>query len=144
VPAPANTETRWVFFQPPTIKTFRHTCAVCGYSTTAATTRTGGMVRHKGPSGWCDGSGRTPGDSELLSETPDPLFEQRMEYKRQVSRFEDGALERMREDRAKAAAAEAARVYHNAAGDIVYRQPDGSFRSDRDARGVPLSLWSID
>ena len=81
---PASSETRWVFFQPPSTKTFRHTCAVCGYSTTAATTCAGGISRHKSGSSWCVGSGMKPRESELLSETHDPKFEWRM---REIERF---------------------------------------------------------
>lgn len=129
---------------PPTIKVYRHTCDYCDYSTKADTTsRAEGMPRHKSRDArvgnvWCFGSGKMPGSSELLSETPDPTFRQRMDAKRRAARYEEESAKRIREDFARAAAADAARVYRNVAGDIVYRQPDGTFRSDRDTRGVPL------
>lgn len=79
---------------------------------------------------WCLGSGRKPGSSELLSEEPDPTFEQRMDAKRRAARWEEESAKRMREEFSRAAAVDAARVHRNVAGDIVYMQPNGMFSSD--------------
>ena len=70
-PTRANTETRWIIFEPPVLKTFRHTCAVCGYETSVVTKASGGMTRHKCNGEWCLGSGLSPGSSELLHEQKD-------------------------------------------------------------------------
>jgi hypothetical protein len=76
--AAANAETRWVLFEHPTIKRYRHHCNECSYTTTVLTKASHGMPRHKvkriGQDGskWCDGSGQKPSLSELLSERPDP------------------------------------------------------------------------
>ena len=70
-PSPANTETRWVIFQPPTLKTYRHHCSVCRYATSVVTKASGGMPRHKCNSEWCLGSNLQPGRSELLEERED-------------------------------------------------------------------------
>jgi hypothetical protein len=97
----AKTETRWVFFQPPTIKTFRHTCDECGYYTTAPTTKAGGMPRHKCKDGWCFGSGQKPRKSELISEMPDPMFNERMNALRREARWEASRAEYVQEDAAR-------------------------------------------
>jgi hypothetical protein len=76
--APVNAETRWVLFEPPTLKRYRHHCSECTYNTTVLTKASHCMPRHKekgiGRDGskWCDGSGHKPGYSELLSERADP------------------------------------------------------------------------
>jgi hypothetical protein len=76
--APANVERRWVLFQHPTIKRYRHHCNECSYMTTVLTKASHSMPRHKekgiGRDGskWCEGSGQKPSLSELLSERPDP------------------------------------------------------------------------
>ena len=70
-PSPANTETRWVIFQPPTLKTYRHHCSVCRYATSVVTKASGGMPRHKCNGEWCLGSNLQPGRSELLEERED-------------------------------------------------------------------------
>ena len=44
---PVNTETRWVIFEPPTLKTYRHSCSICGYGTLVVTKRSSRMPRHK-------------------------------------------------------------------------------------------------
>ncbi len=88
-------------FEPPTIKTYRHTCDECWYSTTAPLTKAGGMPRHKCKDGWCFGSGRKPRASELLSEMPDPTFHERMDAKRREARFEANLAEQRREDHAR-------------------------------------------
>ena len=68
-PSPSvNTETRWVIFEPPTLKTYRHFCSICGYETSVVTKASGGMPRHKSDGEWCPGSGCQPAHSELLSE----------------------------------------------------------------------------
>ena len=69
---PANTESRWVIFKPPTIKTHRHHCSVCMYATSVVTKASGGMPPHKCSGQWCTGSGLQPGCSELLEEREDP------------------------------------------------------------------------
>ena len=69
---PSKTERRWVIFVPPTLKTFRHHCSVCGYTTSVVTKASGGMPRHKCNGEWCIGSGLQPGCSELLDEREDP------------------------------------------------------------------------
>merc|ERR1712086_787791 len=43
----ANTETRWIIFEPLTLKIYRHSCAMCGYETSVVTKASGGMPRHK-------------------------------------------------------------------------------------------------
>merc|ERR1712146_469460 len=62
---PVNTETRWVIFEPPTLKTYRHRCGLCGYETSVVTKASGGMSRHKCNGEWCPGSGCQPAHSEL-------------------------------------------------------------------------------
>ena len=64
----ANTETRWIIFEPLTPKIYRHSCAMCGYQTSLMTKASGGMPRHKCNGEWCNGSGLHPGCSELLEE----------------------------------------------------------------------------
>ena len=72
---PENKETRWVVFQPPTLKTFRNYCRACDYSTTALTKKSKCMPRHKNADGeWCDGSGLKPRRREFISERPDPSY----------------------------------------------------------------------
>lgn len=75
---PSNAETRWVLFEYPTIKRYRHHCSVCSYTTTVLTKASHGMPRHKckgigcDGSKWCEGSGQKPSHSELLSERAHP------------------------------------------------------------------------
>ena len=70
--APFNTETRWVLFEPPTIKEYTHFCRCCGYETSLLTKASQGMPRHKVKAGgsWCDGSGQPPLKSVLQRELP--------------------------------------------------------------------------
>ena len=76
--AAVSSETRWVLYEPPTIKRYRHHCSECNYMTTVLTKASHSMPRHKvkqvGEDGskWCAGSGQKPYRSELQSERPDP------------------------------------------------------------------------
>ena len=79
----ANTETRWIIFEPLTPKIYRHSCAMCGYETSLMTKASGGMPRHKCNGEWCNGSGLHPGCSELLEE----CNQNRKEYLRTLTCF---------------------------------------------------------
>ena len=79
----ANTETRWIIFEPLTLKIYRHSCAMCGYETSVVTKASGGMPRHKCNGEWCNGSGLHPGCSELLEE----CNQNRKEYLRTLTCF---------------------------------------------------------
>ena len=77
---PANAETRWVYFEQPTLKRYQHHCSECMYTTTVLTKASHCMPRHKvkqvgmDRTKWCEGSGKKPAASHLLSERSDPAF----------------------------------------------------------------------
>ena len=71
---PANAETRWVIFEPPSLKDYRYHCSLCAYAQmqVAVTTPKARMPWHKPKPAtgarYCDGSNKAPARIEVVKD----------------------------------------------------------------------------